>query len=225
MQRSNLILAILFCNISFCQPIELKGKFGASVIGGETIEFVGIDSFYFSGFYCTYGKQGKGKCEIVGNYLYLHFEKSKIKPKVDSTKKPLITREDNSGEKRSIKVICVDNNDVPIPYTSVRILKNNRMISGASAGEEGQASFRINDTEQPLVIETTSAGMKSQSLAIDKSSIYTIKIFLQENDFLNRDINNGEIYVYEIDELTEDLIMMRPANSGEKFRKYIRKKD
>ena len=59
-----LIFVLSHVSVVQGQTVELLGKYGASFIGGETIEFVGKDSFYFSGFYCTYGVKGKGTCEI-----------------------------------------------------------------------------------------------------------------------------------------------------------------
>src|SRR5689334_17032447 len=86
------VLCFFMATHSFAQ-VELLGRYGASFMGVESINFVGKDSFYFDAFYCTNLVQGKGRCELRGNMLYLFFEKA-LKEK-DTTKLPEITMSDN----------------------------------------------------------------------------------------------------------------------------------
>jgi len=61
-------------------------------------------------------------------------------------------------------------------------------------------------------------------VTLDRSSNYDIKLYHLLESSLDDEISNGQTYVYEIDELSEDLIRMRPQRSREKFREYTRYK-
>ena len=81
--RKSVFIFLFFSSIySYGQDIDLQGVYSANIAGGlagESIKFIGKDSFYFGRDYCGSRTYGKGKCEIVNNYLYLHFEKTKNK--------------------------------------------------------------------------------------------------------------------------------------------------
>lgn len=222
----SLLITVCFSIWTFCygQEIELQGKYGASFIGGETIEFVGKDSFYFNGFYCTYGVHGKGRCEIKDNYLYLYFEKSKIKSKKDSMKAPVITQIDNIDAIGILNISCVDNTGEPIPYTTIRLLGKNKTSIGVLTDSSGQASFTIKPGDLPIILETSCVDFESNKLNIESYAGYNIKIFHNKNELIDKELNNGEVFAYEIEDLTEELITMRPGKSSERFRKYQKKK-
>jgi hypothetical protein len=202
---------------SYGQEIELQGRYGASFIGGESIEFVGKDSFYFGGFYCTYGVHGKGHCEIRNNYLYLYFEKNKTKTKIDSLKPATIIKTVNVDSISEIKITVVDNNEIPIPYATVEIESAKSLKTGTTADTLGQATIKIKNNSSPIVIKTSAIGIEPGHLTLDNGSNYTIKLFHRQNNLFDKELNNGEVFVYEIDELSEDLILMRPQNSSERF--------
>src|SRR5215218_10556576 len=219
------ILLIVFLKKSYGQEIELQGRYGASFIGGESIEFVGKDSFYFGGFYCTYGVHGKGRCEIRNNYLYLFFEKSKTKTKIDALKPAIINETLSSDSVSELQITIVDNNDIPIPYASVEIERGKSAKIGTMADTSGIAIFKITNNSWPIVVRTSAVGIEPGYLKVESGSNYTIKLFHRQNDLADKELNNGEVFVYEIDELTEDLILMRPQKSAEPFRKYRKKRD
>ncbi len=220
-----LLITLCFSIWTICygQEIELQGKYGASFIGGETIEFVGKDSFYFSGFYCTYGVHGKGRCEIKDNYLYLYFEKSKAKSKIYSIKAPVITQIPNIDSTRILKISCVDIADEPI-YATMLLRNQNKMTIGVLADISGQASFKIKPGDLPITLETSSIGFNPKQLTIESYASYNIKIFHTKNELIDKELNNGEMFAYEIEDLTEELITMRPGKSSERFRKYKKRK-
>jgi hypothetical protein len=220
-----LLIILCFSIWTYCyaQEVELQGKYGASFIGGETIEFVGKDSFYFGGFYCTYGVHGKGRCEIRDNYLYLYFEK-KVKSNKDSMKAPVITQLDNIEPIGILNISCVDNTGEPIPYTTIRLRGKNKTSIGVLTDSSGHASFTIKPGDVPLTLETSYIGFESKQLNIESYASYNIKIFHFKNELIDKELNNGEMYVYEIEDLTENLITMRPGKSSERFRKYQKKK-
>jgi hypothetical protein len=49
---------------------------------------------------------------------------------------------------------------------------------------------------------------------------YMIKVFNRMNYLQDKELNNGEVFIYEIDELSEDSILMRPKDSGGPYRNY-----
>lgn len=224
--RHLLLLLLLFSIInSYGQEIELQGRYGASFIGGESIEFIGKDSFYFGGFYCTYGVHGKGRCEIRNNYLYLYFEKNKTKTKIDSLKPATIIKTATVDSFSQIQITVVDNNEIPIPYVTVEIESAKSLRTRTMTDTLGQATIKVKNNSSPIIIKTSAIGIEPGDLKLDNGSNYTIKLFHRQNNLVDKELNNGEVFVYEIDELSEDLILMRPQNSSERFRKYRKKKD
>ena len=226
MMRQLLSFLLLFCIAnSYGQEIELQGRYGASFIGGESIEFVGKDSFYFDGFYCTNGVHGKGRCEIRNNFLFLYFEKNKNKSKLDTLRPAVIKKTVTTESNSIIHITVVDNNDIPIPYAVVEIERGKGVEIRTTTNTSGQAIIKVKNESYPLVVKTLAVGIESGQLMLDSSSNYTIKLFHLQNNFIDKELNNGEVYVYEIDELSEDLILMRPQRSSERFRQYRKKKD
>jgi hypothetical protein len=212
-------LSFLFLTSSFGQEIELQGKYGASFIGGETIEFVGRDSFYFNGFYCTYGVHGKGRCEIRNNYLYLHFEKSKAEVKKDLVESPETTKIETVDSVAIVNITCVDNNNKPVSFATVQLKRKNKTAIGTISDSLGHTAFTITKNDMPLTIETSAVGFEPKHVVLEDYSSYNIKVF-HKDVLIDKELNNGEVFVYEIDELSEVLISMRPENSRERFRKY-----
>ena len=121
----------------------MRGRYGASFIGGESIEFVGNDSFYFDRFYCTHGVYGKGRCEIRNGSLYLYFEKNKSKAKKDPLKPAKITSTESVDSISLIQITILDNNDIPITSATVQIEKSNSITIGTVTDSLGQATFKI----------------------------------------------------------------------------------
>jgi hypothetical protein len=220
MRHVLILLFSLFVANSYGQEIELQGRYGASFIGAESINFVGKDSFYFSGFYCTHGVYGKGVCEIRNEKLYLYFEKSKAKKTIEPKKAPIIQKIFSHDSVQIVNITCLDNNSLPIPFATVQLNRKNKTIIGTITDTAGQASFKIEKNEIPIKIITSSIGFNGRQIIIDSLSSYEIKIIHTKNEMLDKELNNGETYVYEIEELMEDLILMRPENSRERFRKY-----
>src|SRR5215213_9685036 len=137
------ILLIVFLKKSYGQEIELQGRYGASFIGGESIEFVGKDSFYFGGFYCTYGVHGKGRCEIRNNYLYLYFEKSKAKVNTGFIKSPDITKVKSFDSVAILNITCIGTNDSPIAFATIQLRRKGKTSIGTISDSLGHASFII----------------------------------------------------------------------------------
>ena len=214
------IILLVVLKQSYGQEINLQGRYGASFIGGESIEFVGKDSFYFSGFYCTNGVHGKGRCEIRSNFLYLFFEKSKTNKKTDPIKPAIISRTPVVDSVSAFQITIVDNNDIPIPYASVEIERGTSTKIKTMADTSGRAIFKIKNDSSPILVRTSAVGIQPGSLKLEGGSNYSIKLFHQQYDLDDKELNNGEVFIYEIDDLTEGLILMRPQKSSEPFRKY-----
>jgi hypothetical protein len=218
-------LCIFIAANSVGQEIELLGRYGASFLGAESINFVGKDSFYFDGFYCTNGVHGKGRCEIRGNMLYLFFEKSPSK-RIDSAKSPVIEMSDNKDGVYELNITCAGKDGKPIESASIQIKKSNGNAITIYSDAAGRGTYRTNwisSADLPLQIETSCIGFVSKKLTIDRLSDYNIQVFHDEFALIDKELNNGEVWTYEIDELSEDLIVMKPAKSGGEFRRYTKK--
>ena len=223
MKQLVVFLLLVFLNQSYAQTIDLQGRYGASFIGAETIEFVGKDSFYFSGFYCTYGVHGKGRCEIRGNYLHLFFEKSKEEKKV--LKAPVIDKTPNTDSFFDFQLTMVDENDIPIPFGSVVIERGYAGKIGMTSSELGSVKCTRRINNFPIIVKTSSIGFEPGYLELESGFDYSIKLFHRKDTVVHKELNKGEVLVYEIDELYEDLIVMRPEKSTEYFRRYRKKND
>jgi len=90
--RKLLILGVIFL-AGHAYSQEFTGRYSASFIGAESIEFLDGSHFTFNGSYCTFGQTGKGIYAIKGNKLYLYFEK---KQKTETVKKPALIEKDTS---------------------------------------------------------------------------------------------------------------------------------
>ncbi len=153
----------------------------------------------------------------------MFFEKSKAKKNLEPEKAPIIKKIFSRDSVRIVNVTCLDNNSLPIPFATVQLNRKNKSTIGTITDTAGQASFKITKNEIPIKIITSSIGFNGRQIIIDSLSNYEIKILHTKNEMLDKELNNGETYVYEIEELSEDLISMRPENSRERFRKYRKK--
>lgn len=215
------ILFLLFFFVgahSFAQ-VELLGRYGASFIGGESINFVGKDSFYFDGFYCTYGIQGKGTCEIRDNMLYLFFENASHKTIVPKTTS--VTEVADKDSIPQLHIQCVDKFGKPLGAT-ITIRKNNGTPTYINIDSTGITSYTLNAADLPLQLEFMSIGYANlEKIRVDKLSDYNIQIVL--NNLVDKVLNHGEVWSYEIDEVSEDVIVMKPARSSGEYRRYTKK--
>lgn len=217
-------LFLLFFSIStqsFAQ-VELLGNYvtGFRGMGYECFNFVGKDSFYFDAVYCAEIVRGKGRCEIRDNMLYLYYEKASKEK--DSTKLPEIVISDNKDGISELNIQCVNLNADPIAHGAIQIRKSNGKSVAVVCDDAGKAYYRINSAELPIELETYILGAKAQKLRIDSSGDYNVRIFLK-NDLYIENINNGEVRAYEIDEASEDEILMKPAKTAGEYRRYTKK--
>ena len=208
--RRLLFICSLFLYIQ-TQGQELQGKYHASFIGGETINFVGADSFYFRGFYCNFVIYGRGICEISNDYLYLYFEGLKSKRKKDSSKDPIILSTSCTDKICNISVVCVDNKDNPVPFVKVILFRNKKFEIGTSTDASGKALLKAKKEDFPLTIQTSMTGINSVNLKLDTAASYSVKLFYSSDPgYPFKELNNGEVYVYKISSLSESLIEMTP---------------
>jgi hypothetical protein len=219
-----LCLCIGFYLPSKGQEIELQGRYAASFIGGESINFVGKDSFYFSGFYCTNGVYGCGRCEIRDNLLILYFSKDKSRYKTDPLKQAIISRQETADSFSVVRIGLLNNDAFPVSFATVEATGEGPFKSSMSADSAGQAEFSIDNKFFPLMITSSAIGINPGKLKLTQAGNYQIKLF-HSNYQVDKELNHGEVYMYEIDELSEDLLLMRPNKSSEPFRKYRKKKE
>jgi hypothetical protein len=205
---------------SFAQ-VEILGSFvtGFRGFGSESIDFVGKDSFYFDACYCGSFVKGKGRCEIRDNMLYLFFENASQKS--DSASLPVIQMSNNNDDVAELNIACVNENAGPMESVTIELIRRNGMKTTIFSDSLGKATWKVNSTDMPLQIITSAVGYENQTLRVNSFSDYNILMTL--NEYVGRKVNKGEVWEYEIDELSEDLIVMKPAKSTEDFRRYKKK--
>jgi hypothetical protein len=164
--------------------------------------------------------QGKGRCEIRGNMLYLNFEKaSELK---DSAKLPEIAMSDNKNGNYVLNIQCVNFHADPIGFGAVQITRSNGTTVMLLGDIAGRMSYKINSADLPIQVETKMIAGKTETFKIDNLSDYQVRIFHDDSLFIER-LNQGEIWSYEIDELSEDVIVMKPAKTSGEYRRYTKK--
>jgi hypothetical protein len=205
---------------SFAQ-VELLGSFvtGFRGMGAECITFVGKDSFYFDGVYCAEVVRGKGRCEIRDNMLYLFFEKAS---EDNAARLPVIQVSNNNDGVTGLSITCVNEQAKPVEFVSIELIRANGIKTKIYTDLLGKANWKFTSADLPFQIITSAVGYEVQTLRIDSLSDYKIQIKLDEH--VGRKVNKGEVWFYEIDEVAEDLIVMKPAKSTEDFRRYTKKK-
>ena len=225
--RYFIFLYFLFMTVySGAQGFEINGTYTAGFMGVERIDFVGKDSFYFNGFYCSDGLKGKGVCEIRDNYLILNFENSN--GKVKKIPRPAVIQSKNSEDSiADIRITVFFNDGTPVPFADVEISGKERIISKTISDKNGFVSFpKISSGYFPMYIETAGYKMiEPVKIELKEFADYTITIFHNDHSLKDNTLNSGEQYIYEIDTLTEDIIRMRPQYSPEPFREYKRSKE
>lgn len=213
------VLCFFTATRSFGQ-IEILGNFvtGFRGLGSECITFVGEDSFYFDGVYCAEVVRGKGRCEIRDNMLYLFFEKAS---EDSAARLPVIQVSNNNDGVNELSFTCVNEKAKPIDFVSIELIRANGIKTKIYTDSLGKANWKVADADLPLQIITSAIGSEVQTLRIDTLSDYNILVKLDE--YVSRKVNKGEVWCYEIEELSEDLIVMKPAKSTEDFRRYTKR--
>ena len=200
------------------QQVELLGRFSTSFIGGETIRFTGRDSFYFDGFYCTNGATGKGTCEIRNNYLYLYFEK--LNEGSDSLKTPVFEKAASQENQISIGITCFDEDEKPVPAVSLEVQVNDLSKYYTTTDSSGRAMITIPGEKFPVVVNTQDIRFESLQMKLRDKADYKIQFPLRYNKSVYEKLDHGEVLIYEIDDLSEDAIKMRPIKSKGPYRNY-----
>jgi hypothetical protein len=204
------------------QSVELQGIYSASFMGSESIHFVGIDSFYFDGFYCINGVQGKGRCEIKNDFLILNFEKARSTTILDTLQTRSIKKTKSIDSLSIFNITCLDNNGNPVQYSSVTIdSKGEKSVLNIS-DSIGNTMLMLRKNTFPIDIRINGLGFKEKIVTINEVGNYYFTLTLNRYKIIEI-LNNGEQYIYEIETLSEDLITMRRKNSGGRFLKFIKR--
>jgi hypothetical protein len=206
------------------QSVELQGIYSASFMGSESIHFVGIDSFYFDGFYCITGVQGKGRCEIKNDFLILNFEKTKSSSTLDSLHIKKFEKTVSLDSFSIFNITCLDNNGNPVQYSSVTINSKGEKSVLNISDSIGNTMLMLRKNAFPLELRINGLGFKEKIVTINKVGNYSFTLTLSRRKNIET-LNNGEQYIYEIETLSEDLITMRRKNSSGRFEKYKKRGD
>ena len=202
------------------QEVELQGKYVFGNVATEVIEFVGKDSFYFTGFYCGLIVEGRGRCEIRGNYMYLMYEKETEAERLRNLRRPIISYQQEAGFHATINFNCIYSDTLPLGGAIIEVLSNNTIIDSVFADHRGQAKLHIRAEKFPIRIKTAAVGVLSKEFEITQAANYSVTIFHLEN-IRELDIK-GKVDVYEIAELNEDMIEMRKLRTT-RYQQYRRR--
>jgi hypothetical protein len=217
MKRLLIIAIIAF--ISFAaraQDVELLGSYYTSSPWPETINFKGVDSFYFSRHNGAHPFKGKGRCEIRDDRLYLYFENRKTQDEI----KHEITRRITSDSIKHLNISCIYLPGTPLGNESVFIHSGKRIIQQDVCDSLGNIQFAILEKDFPIIIRVAAVGMLPIDIDLKDAADYSLKLFHGESWGVTIEINKGEVFVYEIRELSPDFILMRrPVGEGQ-FYKY-----
>lgn len=216
MKKIFILIATFFCsNVCLCQAIELIGKFRYS---GETIEFVEKDSFYYNNLpNCEESFYGKGTCIVKNNLLYLNFENTKNKhPQFFESQ---IIKTKSKGDSSLISFNCKRENGENLIGMSL-IIKNRKI--GVPTDLNGNAKLKISNDLFPIIIKTSYLEIDSKEIKLDSIANYNVRLIFKLNVGFTKKINNGESYIYEIEDLSESMLRIRLKNSKGEFFNYIK---
>lgn len=210
-----IVMLIMYTGL-YGQEIELLGKYHYASLGAETIEFRGMDSFYLNSFWCTSGREGKGTCAIHNNCLYLYFEK---KAPVNKSNKFAINSKP-SETAASIRFTVIDEDSIQLVATMIRIKKSSGTEILNYTDNQGQLTVKLQQRDFPVVVTISSIGYGEQQIKLDSAADYTVQALLES--YVIEQLVNGEVYVYEMGDVSEDVIELRPQGAKGKFWKYAR---
>jgi hypothetical protein len=202
------------------QTVELDGYYSAFTnpsLEAEQIEFRGVDSFYFRKFGCGNDATGRGTCEIINNYLYLYFSRETAEVKTPATGKTTMGGRTPNGDYNVRLHIIEEKNGDAVPF-ALAVVKGKRQ--GAVANAAGEVLLKISQFIFPAVIEVSSTGYTRKDIMLPEAKSYEISVGLSVAGLQDKILSNGEIYKYELGEITDDYFEARPVGSKEKFRVY-----
>jgi hypothetical protein len=207
---------LVYCFTARAQQIELLGSYSASFIGGETITFTGIDSFYFNGFYCTNGVYGRGKCEITDGNLYLYFstereiKKELRKHEVQQVKTP--------DSKKLVEISCLMMDGLRIGRATVNVKLQNGIEIPYLSDSTGYIKIAIAADEFPITISTSAIGSETTAITLKDAADYSLKIFHRDYfEAVIKNLRSGEVFVYEIKDVSPGKIVMRRGTKGQYY--------
>lgn len=190
------------------------GNYSAFFIGAETITFTGVDSFNFNGFYCTNGVYGRGRCEIVDGNLYLYFStEPDIKKEL---RKHEVQYVKTSDSKKLIDISCLMMNDLGIGYASVNVKLQNGTETPHLSDTTGHIKIAVAADEFPITIRTSCVGCEANEIKLKEAADYSLKIFHRDYfETANKNLHSGEVFVYEIKDVSAERIVMRRGTKGQ----------
>ena len=202
------------------QTVELEGNYSVFTnphLSAESIEFRGTDSFYYRLFACGEGASGRGVCEIVNNYLYLYFSKEPIGGKTATPGKTIPEDRTPNGDYTIRLHIFEEKYGDPVPFAQA-VVKGKRL--GAIANASGDVLLKLSPLMFPAVIGISATGYVQKEIMLSNAKNYEISVQLNPSSAQDKVLSNGEVYKYELGEISEDSFEARPAGSKEKFLLY-----
>jgi hypothetical protein len=195
---------------SYGQQIELHGAYQAP--STAIINFYAKDSFSYMSNTIAFETYGIGRYKIEDKWLYLYF-RNKEK---ESSKIPVITKKETSNIYSIINVSCFNYDSTDLLYGSIMI-EGTR--NGSSSDSSGIITLKVFNNMRSGVLIITSVGMEAQKINLDLRFDHMIRVFLSPVDY-SPELDNGEIYQYEIKELSEDMIILRQEGAQIDFWEY-----
>ena len=211
------IVFFLFSNTAYSQVLELQGIYHGK--NGERITFMGKDSFHFEQNECKSTNYGKGKCRIVNDLMYLNFEKSINEKELGESFYISKSTRKNIDNATTINFIAIDNKGELVKsittkteYEKEKIIR----ITNDSTFKE----ILIKKTKDSIKFTIDSLGFKSIISKLESGYNYKIILHIIRTETFDIKYNKGEKFVYEIEEISENSILMRHKNSKEGFVEY-----
>jgi hypothetical protein len=206
------------------QEVKLLGTFSNNLDGTESITFVGKDSFYYSHSEFEYYSKGRGRCEIIDDRLYLYFENARTKQNAGANK-AVIVRNGNADSMALINLQCLDITGSAIEGATIEIISAGRGGTGYLTDSAGFARMEIATGKFPLQLNVTALHVESEIIKIDTAADYSVQIIHRDHKNGFTRFNQGQTLVYEIKQLGEELVVIRPLGGNRKYREYKKKKD
>jgi len=217
-------IILLLINIKNVSAQKLFGTYNFYGIGGESITFHNKKKFSFSGDNCTWNYSGKGTYKLVGNQLFLYFEK-KAQPVPTKKKETIIKKDSIKADGFNFKINVIDNStNKPVSESSVHIIGTK---IGALTDKKGNATVNA-ESGQSATLLINKLDCLPDTVFLYIPGVYSISVFKICGGIFNRKLNNGETFTYEFANHGDDFIeMIHVYSTGEKsgLMKYIKKEE
>ncbi|GAA4344036.1 carboxypeptidase-like regulatory domain-containing protein [Flaviaesturariibacter amylovorans] len=213
---------LLLATSAVAQPVDLQGTYGYGGLGAESFTFVGADSFYYSGFFCTWGQSGRGTVQSRGDRLFFTFEMQKPQPAL----LPLATatRTGSGGVVDTVLIRCIDTAGRAVAYATIRSgLTSADLRNGTTADSSGFARLLLPRGYAVYHLEASAVSFSNARVTLPRPGNYTVTFRLPPHPLFNQHITDGRVWEYEMEYVSEWELLMRRVGSRGPFVRFKKK--